>query len=46
MVNGSLDPHMSNSMEDGTLNLCIAFYGSNAFINWVLVYTHLLVIAA
>jgi hypothetical protein len=38
---------MSNSMEDGTLNLCIASYGSNAFINLgVGIYLHLLVIVA
>jgi hypothetical protein len=39
-VKSGLDPHMSNSMEDGTINLCIAFYGSYAFINRVLVYTY------
>jgi hypothetical protein len=25
MVKGGLGPHMSNFMEDGTLNLCILF---------------------
>jgi hypothetical protein len=34
-VKGGLDPHMSNFMEDGTLNLCISFYGTDAYVNWV-----------
>jgi hypothetical protein len=42
-VKSGLDPHMSNSMEDETINMCIGSYGSYAFINWVL---QLLVIAA
>jgi hypothetical protein len=34
-VKGGLDPHMSNFMEDGTLNLCTSFHDIiDAYVNW------------